>query len=55
MGHTPLIVIAGEAGIQYDAMDAQMACDLVEMAKPVTKYAASGTSGIPSPPVEKSL
>lgn len=39
-GHTPLIVIAGEAGIQYDAMDAQMACDLVEIAKPVTKYAA---------------
>lgn len=39
-GHTPLIVIAGEAGIQYDAMNAQMACDLVEMARPVTKYAA---------------
>lgn len=39
-GHTPLIVIAGEAGIRYDAMDAQMACDLVSMAKPVTKYAA---------------
>lgn len=39
-GHTPLIVIAGEAGICYDAMDAQMACNLVEMARPVTKYAA---------------
>jgi benzoylformate decarboxylase len=39
-GHSPLIVIAGEAGIKYDAMDAQMACDLVKMAEPVTKYAA---------------
>lgn len=37
-GHSPLVVLAGEAGIQYDAMDAQMACDLVEMAKPVTKW-----------------
>lgn len=37
-GHSPLIVLAGEAGIQYDAMDAQMACDLVEMAKTVTKW-----------------
>lgn len=42
-GHTPLIVVAGEAGIQYDAMDAQMACNLTEMAKPVTKYAARVT------------
>lgn len=38
-GHTPLVVIAGEAGTQYSSMDAQMACDLVEMARPVTKYA----------------
>lgn len=38
-GHAPLLVIAGEAGIRYDAMDAQMACDLVAMAKPVTKWA----------------
>lgn len=42
-GHTPLIVIAGEAGMRYDAMDAQMACDLVAMAKPVTKYAVRAT------------
>lgn len=42
-GHSPLIIIAGEAGIQYDAMDAQMACDLVKMAEPVTKYAARVT------------
>jgi len=38
-GHAPLVVVAGEAGIAYDAMDAQMACDLVAMARPVTKYA----------------
>lgn len=38
-GHAPLVVISGEAGIRYDAMDAQMAADLVAMAKPVTKWA----------------
>ena len=38
-GHAPLVVIAGEAGIKYDAMDAQMAADLVSMARPVTKWA----------------
>jgi benzoylformate decarboxylase len=38
-GHAPLVVIASEAGIRYDAMDAQMAADLVGMAKPVTKWA----------------
>lgn len=38
-GHTPLVAIAGEAGIAYDAMDAQMAADLVAMARPVTKWA----------------
>lgn len=38
-GHAPLVVIAGEAGVKYDAMDAQMAADLVSMAKPVTKWA----------------
>ncbi|WP_373525194.1 thiamine pyrophosphate-binding protein [Nostoc sp.] len=37
--HAPLVVIAGEAGIRYDAMDSQMAADLVGMAKPVTKWA----------------
>ncbi len=37
-GHSPLLVIAGEAGIQYQAMDAQMAIDLVELARPITKY-----------------
>lgn len=38
-GNAPLIVIAGEAGLRYDAMDAQMAADLVAMARPVTKWA----------------
>jgi benzoylformate decarboxylase len=38
-GHAPLVVIAGEAGLRYDAMDAQMAADLVALAKPVTKWA----------------
>jgi benzoylformate decarboxylase len=38
-GHSPLVVIAGEAGVRYDAMDSQMAVDLVAMARPVTKWA----------------
>lgn len=38
-GHSPLVVVAGDAGVRYDAMDAQMASDLVAMARPVTKYA----------------
>jgi len=38
-GHSPLLVLAGDAGIKYDAMDAQMAADLVAMARPVTKWA----------------
>lgn len=42
-GHTPLIVIAGDAGVKYEAMDAQMAVNLVEMAKPVTKCAYNVT------------
>jgi benzoylformate decarboxylase len=37
---TPLVVIAGEAGMSYDALDAHMALDLVTFARPVTKYAA---------------
>ncbi|WP_437931167.1 thiamine pyrophosphate-binding protein [Sorangium sp. So ce291] len=42
-GHAPLVVIAGDAGLRYDAMDAQMAADLVGMARPVTKYATRVT------------
>ncbi|MGW5646086.1 thiamine pyrophosphate-binding protein [Saccharopolyspora sp. NPDC003752] len=38
-GHSPLVVLAGEAGLRYDAMDSQMAADLVGMARPVTKWA----------------
>ncbi len=38
-GHAPLVVIAGEAGVRYDALDAQMAAPLVDMARPVTKWA----------------
>lgn len=42
-GHSPLVVVAGSAGVRYDAMDAQMAADLVGMAEPVTKYATRVT------------
>jgi thiamine pyrophosphate-dependent acetolactate synthase large subunit-like protein len=38
-GHSPLVVIGGDAGIRYQGMDSQMAGDLVGMAKPVTKWA----------------
>jgi benzoylformate decarboxylase len=38
-GHAPLVCLVGESGVQYEAMDAQMAADLVRMAEPVTKYA----------------
>jgi benzoylformate decarboxylase len=38
-GHAPLVVVVGESGLAYDAMDAQMAADLVGMAEPVTKWA----------------
>jgi benzoylformate decarboxylase len=38
-GHAPLVVLNGEAGVRYEAMDAQMAADLVAMAEPVTKWA----------------
>ena len=37
-GHSPLVVIGGDAGVRYLAMDAQMAGDLVAMAEPVTKW-----------------
>ncbi len=37
-GHSPLVVIGGDAGIKYQAMDAQMAGDLVAFAEPVTKW-----------------
>ena len=34
-GHSPLIVIGGDAGIKYQPMQAQMYADLVAMAAPV--------------------
>ena len=37
-GHSPLVVIGGDAGTQYLAMDSQMAGDLVAFAEPVTKW-----------------
>lgn len=37
-GHSPLVVLGGDSGIRYQAMDAQMAADLVAMARPVTKW-----------------
>lgn len=42
-GHSPVVCVAGESGVRYESMDAQMACDLVAMAKPVTKWAARVT------------
>ncbi len=40
-GHSPLVVIGGDAGVKYMNMDAQMAGDLVAMMEPVTKYATT--------------
>jgi benzoylformate decarboxylase len=37
-GHSPLVVIGGDAGTQYLAMDSQMAGDLVAFTEPVTKW-----------------
>ena len=42
-GGAPLVVVAGEAGVRYDSMDAQMASDLVSMVRPVTKWASRVT------------
>jgi thiamine pyrophosphate-dependent acetolactate synthase large subunit-like protein len=42
-GHAPLVVIGGDAGVKYQAMDAQMAGDLVAMAEPVTKWSTMVT------------
>lgn len=36
-GHSPLVVIGGDAGVKYLPMQAQMYADLVAMAAPVTK------------------
>lgn len=41
-GHTPLVVLVGEAGLRYDALDGQMAADLVTMARPFVKADDNG-------------
>lgn len=38
-GSSPILVLGGDSGIKYQAMDAQMAADLVAIARPVTKWA----------------
>ncbi|HET9516459.1 MAG TPA: thiamine pyrophosphate-binding protein [Actinoplanes sp.] len=40
---TPMVVMAGEAGVEYDALEAHMSVNLVDIAKPVTKYATRAT------------
>lgn len=42
-GQSPILVLGGDAGIRYQAMDAQMAADLVAMARPVTKWSTMVT------------
>src|ERR1700719_54723 len=42
-GGTRLVVIAGDAGVKYEAREAQLAADLVGIARPVTKWAARVT------------
>lgn len=41
-GYTPMVVLAGEAGLRYDALDGQMAADLVTMARPFVKSDYNG-------------
>lgn len=36
---TPMVVLTGEAGVAYDALEAHMSVNLVDIARPVTKYA----------------
>jgi benzoylformate decarboxylase len=41
-GYTPMVVFVGEAGLRYDALDGQMAADLVNMARPFVKSDQNG-------------
>jgi len=41
-GYTPMVVFVGEAGLKYDALDGQMAADLVSMARPFVKADYNG-------------
>jgi thiamine pyrophosphate-dependent acetolactate synthase large subunit-like protein len=40
-GYTPMVVIAGEAGLRYEALDGQMAADLAAIARPFVKSDAN--------------
>ncbi|MBK8175671.1 MAG: thiamine pyrophosphate-binding protein [Rhodospirillales bacterium] len=40
---TPMVVISGESGAEFDPLEAHMWVDLVGMTRPVTKYAARAT------------
>jgi thiamine pyrophosphate-dependent acetolactate synthase large subunit-like protein len=42
-GHSPLVVVGGDSGVRYQALDAQMAGDVVAFARPVTKWATMVT------------
>ena len=41
-GYTPMVVIAGEAGLKYEALDGQMAANLVDIARPFVKSDYNG-------------
>jgi thiamine pyrophosphate-dependent acetolactate synthase large subunit-like protein len=41
-GCTPMVIFAGEAGLKYEAMDGQMAADLVAMTRPFVKSDYNG-------------
>lgn len=41
-GGTPMVVIAGEAGLRFEAMDGQMAADLPAIARPFVKSDQNG-------------
>jgi benzoylformate decarboxylase len=41
-GYTPMVIFAGEAGLRYDALDGQMAADLVAIARPFVKSDHNG-------------
>jgi benzoylformate decarboxylase len=41
-GYTPMVVIAGEAGLRYEALDGQMAADLPALARPFVKSDHNG-------------
>jgi benzoylformate decarboxylase len=41
-GYTPMVVVVGEAGLRYEALDAQMSADLVGLARPFVKCDHNG-------------